>query len=319
MANDTIKITINYVGLDGEVHRGTTKRDMYIGPGFRNPENGEYYGEEFLRNGKKKIRIISKQDFLASRGERPGLRDKKPTTRANRKVRKNTSSPVLIPACCFIFFMGLLLFLVDPRTVDTRLSVAIMITGPVLLILAILQKIKEKKSALQTDRKKVSRLKVQVESSNDIGQKQSTNWDDHKSGSLDLSLGEIVGWIIRKESGGLGFSSGGLLLFVILGIIIPAGIMVELTENKTSSLLVEILKYTLFLLPTIIVFYKTEDFFAALKWAAGTLVSLLLFSNIAAAIFGWKGVAVLLVLFYVPAILSLLAFFKYSLNGASSS
>jgi hypothetical protein len=76
VANDTINITINYVGLDGEVHRGTTKRDMYIGPGFKNPENGEYYGEEFLRNGKKKIRIISKQDFLAARGERPGLRDK---------------------------------------------------------------------------------------------------------------------------------------------------------------------------------------------------------------------------------------------------
>ena len=76
MGEITINITINYVGLDGEVHRGTTKRDMYISPGFKNPENGEYYGEEFLRNGKKKIRIISKEDFLASHGESLGLRDK---------------------------------------------------------------------------------------------------------------------------------------------------------------------------------------------------------------------------------------------------
>jgi hypothetical protein len=76
MGKISINITINYVGLDGEVHRGTTRREKYINPKFKDPENGEYYGEQFLENGKKKIRIISKGDFLASRGESLGLRDK---------------------------------------------------------------------------------------------------------------------------------------------------------------------------------------------------------------------------------------------------
>ena len=301
MANDTINITINYVGLDGEVHRGTTERDMYIGPGFRSPENGEYYGEEFLRNGKKKIRIISKQDFLASCGERPGLRDKKPTTRANRKVRKNTSSPVLIPACCFIFFMGLLLFLVDPRTVDTRLSVAIMITGPVLLILAILQKRKEKISALQIDRKKVGGPTVQVESSNDISKKQSIKWEDTKTGR------------VKSEEGLLDRLVGVLSMPLILccfAFSIPLLLMKELNE-LFSPALVDTLEIMFGLLPAIIVFHKTEEFFEASKWAAGTLVSVVLVAIIGGAILG-KSDIVRVALFYVPLILSLLALFKYS-------
>jgi hypothetical protein len=80
MGEVTINMTINYVGLDGEVHRGTTKRDMYIAPGFKSPENGEYYGEEFLRNGKKKIRIISKGDYLNLLGDNLNSTGKKPIT-----------------------------------------------------------------------------------------------------------------------------------------------------------------------------------------------------------------------------------------------
>jgi hypothetical protein len=297
VANDTINITINYVGLDGEVHRGTTKRDMYISPGFKNPENGEYYGEEFLRNGKKKIRIITKEDFHAPRGERPGLRDKKPTSRANRKVRKNTSSPSLIPACCFIFFVGLIVFLVDPRTVDPRLGVGTMITGLVLLILAILQKRKEKKSALQSDRKKVSGAKVQVESSSDISKKQSANWADTKTGR------------VKSEEGFFERLFGVLFMPSILCCVaftVPLQLIKEINELFPPGL-VDGLAIMYCLLPAIIVFYKTEEFFEALKWAAGTLVSVVLVAIIGEAIFG-KSDIVRVVMFYVPLILSIAAY-----------
>ena len=118
---------------------------------------------------------------------------------------------------------------------------------------------------------------------------------------------------------------GGLFGMLLLPSIIccvaftvPLQLIKEINELFPPPL-VDGLAIMFCLLPAIIVFYKTEDFFAALKWAAGTLVCLILFANIAAAIFGWKGDVVQLVLFYVPVILSLLALFKYSLNEASSS
>ena len=57
------KITLNYLGLDGNVHHGSVSRAR--NPNFEDPENGEYYGEEFLENGKRKIRIISMRDFYS--------------------------------------------------------------------------------------------------------------------------------------------------------------------------------------------------------------------------------------------------------------
>jgi len=84
------KVVINYIGLDGEAHRGYVEKNRITYTEYL--ENGEYYGTEFLLNRHRKIRICTQESFLKARGESLGLIKKKTITK-DKKNSKQSGLP----------------------------------------------------------------------------------------------------------------------------------------------------------------------------------------------------------------------------------